>query len=254
MNISVLQNYKKSIEYPFPHICIDNALPDNVYRELEQTFPEELVMSTPPLDNGITYRYKSNPAMKDNNLPNIWQDFFEYHTSEEYFRKCIQIFEKDLLELYSSEILHRMFTESVRVRKLQKGGTFVTDCQYVIHKPVNEDNTTRTPHLDNPGEIYAGLLYMKKQSDNSSGGNFVLHKTKNIERVYKKSGRSVDKIFCNPVKEILYKPNTFCMFLNVQNSVHSVTSRVNANTIRRSINIIGEYNKTGKMYNIEELD
>ena len=43
------------------------------------------------------------------------------------------------------------------------------------------------------------------------------------------------------------------MFLNVHNSVHSVSPRINATERRRSINIIGEYNKTGKMWEAEEI-
>ena len=44
MNISVLQNFNKVENYPFPHICIENALPEDIYNELEETFPEELIL------------------------------------------------------------------------------------------------------------------------------------------------------------------------------------------------------------------
>ena len=78
MSISVLQNFKKVESYPFPHICIENALPEDIYNELEETFPEQLVCSTEALDKGITYRYKSNPALVDNKISNLWKEFFEY--------------------------------------------------------------------------------------------------------------------------------------------------------------------------------
>ena len=42
------------------------------------------------------------------------------------------------------------------------------------------------------------------------------------------------------------------MFLNVHNSVHSVTPRLNATERRRSVNIIGEYNKNGTMWETQE--
>ena len=35
-----------------------------------------------------------------------------------------------------------------------------------------QTGTSRTPHVDNPVEIYAGLLYMRPRTDNSTGGNF----------------------------------------------------------------------------------
>ena len=93
MQLSVLQNFKGVEMQPFPHLCIDNALPENVYNELVQSFPEDIVCSTPVLDNGITYRYKSNPALVENTTPNIWKEFFKYHTSKEFFDYVTDIFE-----------------------------------------------------------------------------------------------------------------------------------------------------------------
>jgi len=251
MELSVLQNFKGVEMQPFPHLCIDNALPENVYNELVDTFPEDIVCSTPVLDNGITYRHKSNPVLLESRTPSIWKEFFAYHTSPEFFQYVIEIFEDAFLKYYPKEIYEELLLGDVGIRKIQKKTKLVTDCQFVVHEPVNETSTTRTPHLDNPGEIYAGLLYMKKTNDASTGGNFTLHKVKGVDKVYNKSGRAV--LQNNPVKEIEYKANTFCMFLNVHNSVHSVTPRINATERRRSINIIGEYNKTGKMWEAEEI-
>ena len=252
MSISVLQNFKKVESYPFPHICIENALPEDIYNELEETFPEQLVCSTEALDKGITYRYKSNPALVDNKISNLWKEFFEYHTSKNFFNHVISIFENSIESYYNTEFITQ-FNGDVGVRKLSKKTYFVTDCQYVVHEPVDQTGTTRTPHLDNPGEIYAGLLYIKKKHDTSTGGNFVLHEADKVNKVYNTLGRQVDETLFNPVKEVEYKANTFCMFLNVNQSVHSVTPRINPTQRRRSINIIGEFNKTGKMWEAEEI-
>ena len=45
------------------------------------------------------------------------------------------------------------------------------------------------------------------------------------------------------------------MFANCSpNTVHGVTQRVNPTTIRRSVNIIGEFKRGyAKMYNVEEI-
>lgn len=251
MELNVLQNFKGVEMQPFPHLCIDNALPEKIYNELVDTFPEDIVCSSQVLDNGITYRYKSNPVLIEDKVPTIWKDFFSYHTSQEFFKHVIEIFEDSFLKYYNKDVYEEMILGDVGIRKISKKTKYVTDCQFVVHEPIEETSTSRTPHLDNPGEIYAGLLYMKKTNDISTGGNFTLHEIDSVDRVYNKSGRAVEKN--NPVKEIEYKPNTFCMFLNVHNSVHSVTPRINASERRRSINIIGEYNKTGKMWETEEI-
>ena len=61
-NLSVIQNIKEVHDHPYPYVCVEDALPENLYKELEETFPEELVTSTSPHDGGITYRYKCKEA------------------------------------------------------------------------------------------------------------------------------------------------------------------------------------------------
>ena len=100
MNISVIQNVKSLLHNPYPHVCVEDALPEKIYNELEETFPEELVCSTQPHDGGITYRYKANPALIDRKIPQIWQDFFDYHTSEDYFKEVISLFEPSIEKHY----------------------------------------------------------------------------------------------------------------------------------------------------------
>ena len=64
-NLSVIQNIKEVHDYPYPYVCVEDALPENLYKELEETFPEELVTSTSPHDGGITYRYKCKEAQQN---------------------------------------------------------------------------------------------------------------------------------------------------------------------------------------------
>ena len=251
--ISVLQNVKTVFKHPYPHVCVDEALPDYIYKELAETFPQELVCSTQPHDGGITYRYKSNPALVEGKISNIWQEFFEYHTSSDYFRECINLFEPWIEELYP-QYLDDMYSKPVTVRDIDNTGNYVTDCQFVVHEPVDETGTSRTPHIDNPVEIYAGLLYMRLPEDESIGGNFTIHEvTGEITEVNKKLGRQVEDSLHNPVKQVPYVANSFCMFLNVKDSVHSVTPRIKPQHRRQSINIIGEFNGTGRMWKVKEI-
>jgi hypothetical protein len=253
VNISVLQNVTTVFTQPYPHICVDHALPELIYNELESTFPQELICNTQPHDGGITYRYKSNPALVDKVIPPIWQDFFEYHTSVDYFRECISLFEPHIEQLYP-QYLEELYSKPVTVRDIDNSGSYVTDCQFVVHEPVDETGTSRTPHIDNPVEIYAGLLYMRQPQDESSGGNFTIHEcTGVIEQVNKSLGRQVDDSIHHPVKQVPYVANTFCMFLNVLGSIHSVTPRIKPEHRRHSVNIIGEFNGSGRMWKVKEI-
>jgi hypothetical protein len=85
-NLSVLQNVTEVRSDPFPYVCVEGAMPDRFYRELEATFPEDMIVNnTQPHDGGICYRFKCKEATMWQ-PPAIWQDFFAYHTSPEYFR------------------------------------------------------------------------------------------------------------------------------------------------------------------------
>ncbi len=251
-NLSVIQNIKEVHDHPYPYVCVEEALPEKIYKELEETFPEELVTSTSPHDGGITYRYKCKEA-QENAIPPIWQDFFAYHTSPEYFKACISLFGGSIERLYS-QYRDLLNADNITVRDVDNSGSYVTDCQFVVHEPVDQTGTSRTPHVDNPVEIYAGLLYMRKANDKSEGGNFTIHEQiGNIEQVNKSLGRQVEENVHKPVREVSYKPNSFCMFLNVMGSIHSVTPRIEPTERRRSINIIGEFNGNGKMWKVKEI-
>lgn len=259
MSLNVLQNLKTVYDKPYPHVVIENALPEKIYQELEQTFPIEKVTSVKPVEN-ITHKLNTHEIVQSD-VASIWKEFCEYHTSKEYVNQCLSIFESKLENVLGSSLLKECKTTPVLPRGMYKkrnlDPTFLTsECQLVVHKPLPDDQTTRTTHIDNPGEIYAGLLYMKPKHDTSEGGNFVIHETKPVKKVRKKGGRPVDSSFENPVKTIPYQANTFVMFLNLPKSVHGVTKRKNAKLSRRSVNIIAEFNEyvTGQtMYSVQEL-
>ena len=124
-----------------------------------------------------------------------------------------------------------------------------------MHKPI--DFSSRTPHIDNPREIYAALLYMPYKDDHSTGGEFQLHKTTaDITQVNKNGGRAVGELAGDVVKTVPYKRNTLVVFCNnATNTVHSVSARKNATLHRRSVNIIAEFNKIAKrsMFKVQEL-
>ena len=252
-DLSCIQNVKTVHTDPYPYVCVEGALPDNRYRELCETFPMELVTSTTPHDGGICYRYKMKECQQEAPPP-IWQDFFAYHTSAEYFKACVELFAPSISKIYGDEFLHNLLQGSVTPRDVDNSGQYVADCQFVVHEPVDQTGTSRTPHVDNPVEIYAGLLYMRQPGDVAQGGNFTVHRaTGEITEVNKSLGRQVDDSLHVPHFEVPYEANNFCMFLNVKDSVHGVTPRIAPTMRRRSINIIGEFNGNGKMWKVKEI-
>jgi len=188
--------------------------------------------------------------LKPGVVSELWRKFTEYHTSIEFYNEVKYIFKDYITDIPNVE-------NTLSPRGWDKGNDMIgTDCQTVMHSPI--DFSSRTPHIDNPREIYAGLLYMPYPNDDSTGGEFQIHRSVGqIKRVNKNGGREVEvKNQGGIVKSVPYKRNTFVMFCNnSSNTVHSVSKRKNATLHRRSVNIIAEYNRVAKksMFKIEEF-
>ena len=100
-------------------------------------------------------------------------------------------------------------------------------------------------HIDSPKEIYAGLLYMKQESDTSGGGNLEFYSNKGSSTSYiENSLREVCPSSVIKRKVIDYKKNSFVMFLNAEDAVHGVSPRIGAKTERVSVNMIAERAKS----------
>jgi hypothetical protein len=250
---SLLQKKPTVQTDPYPHVVIEDALPWDLYENLEAEFPEKTLLATDPFDNGICYRLKADKLLSLTFESGLWRDFAEYHTSAEWFNEVNELFKP-----YMPGVLHKTFTEDDLGARgwADENKNIWTDCQAVIHKPI-EEKSTRTPHIDNPMEMWAGLLYMPYPDDQSTGGEFQIYSTQSsVQKVDKKAGRQIyDSDLGTVVKTIPYKRNTFVMFANNSpNTVHGVSLRQNATLNRRSVNIIGEFKRGyATMYNVQEV-
>ena len=250
---SLLQKKPTVQTDPYPHVIIEDALPWDLYENLEAEFPEKTLLATDPFDNGICYRLKADKLLSLTFESGLWRDFAEYHTSAEWFNEVNELFKP-----YMPGVLHKTFTEDDLGARgwADENKNIWTDCQLVMHKPI-EERTTRTPHIDNPMEMWAGLLYMPYPDDQSTGGEFQIYSTQSsVQKVDKKAGRQIyASDLGTVVKTVPYKRNTFVMFANNSpNTVHGVSLRQNATLNRRSVNIIGEFKRGySTMYNVQEI-
>jgi hypothetical protein len=246
MNLSVLQKKPKLILEPYPHFVIEDALPQEVYEQLEKEWPTEQLLSTEPFDSGICYRLKADEMLKPKKVSNLWKEFTEYHTSMEFYKHMTGVF---------GDLVPHFEDLTLSPRGWDTGNDKIgTDCQTVMHKPITY--SSRTAHIDNPREIYAALLYMPYKEDRSTGGEFQIHETHDtISEVNKNGGREVKEKAGRIVKTIPYKANTLVVFCNNSTRcVHSVSARKNAVLHRRSVNIIAEFNRAAgrKMFEVKE--
>ena len=234
-SISVLQNFKRVESDPYPHIMIQQALPRQVHDELLSTLPNELIDQQEARDHHGKRTYHVSQVKMDGwGISNIWREFTEYHTSQEFFNQVMEIFSPwhDILPIEKDKLI----LEDRSKDTLPSGANCFTDFNFVKHPPVN-NISNRTPHCDNEKEIYAGLLYLKHKEDRSVGGGFNIHQADNLEMTKLRELVHPGKVF----KTCPYESNNFVMFFNVKQSVHSVEPRQDAHHPRISINMIARY-------------
>lgn len=259
MSFNVLQKVNSTHVrmHPFPHIVIEDALPQTLYDELDKTYPETLLNSDSPNimnDRGHTRRYLSYRVLEDRKVSDAWLGFFDYHISQDFYKHVTHnVFGPAIKEYYPEQYDAILNTPSVPRRHVGQSETktpIVTDCQFVMNNPLSANETSRTPHLDNPVEIYAALLYMKRYDDECIGGDIQVYEGLNGKKpeIFGKREARLDSI--KMAGACPYKPNSVILFLNCRHGVHGVGSIQNQTKVRRSINIIGEYGDGRSLFKI----
>lgn len=248
-NLSLLQNFHKSNFYtdPFPHIIIDNALPDNIYNELEKSTPNDLISKSDfQLNNSRTNIF---PDQLENNLKyKIWFDFLAYHNSIDFYEEFIAIFKNEINRLYPNLIkeqkkkfLRKGSIKTMRNKdsaKIQKGETLFTSI-YGCNTPVKTPTSVVQPHLDHYNKFYFGLYYLRPEEDKSEGGDLVIYRWKNDYSNFKKKNIIFTEKWTNmhehvnPVKKVEYKKNCVIFGINTIDSLHGVTIRQKTDYIRQ---------------------
>lgn len=240
--LNVLTNIGKVNELPFPFVETTQCFPDDVY---------DLLAATRPLFDDVICRNKednnrridlSGTNLLDNEfLHPLWKDFISYHTSHSFYLKILDKFEAYFLQFYPH--LKNMRDYKTAIRYSEEEADIYLECQISYNSPVKEKSTVNKPHVDNPLELWASLLYMKDPDDNA-GGDLVLHECKEPPRFHKK--RHAYPECLTPFKTIYYAPNTYVGFVNSPISIHSVTEREVTDKARLMVNLSLEFVKKGK--------
>ena len=239
---SVLHNKNnvKFVETPFPYLVIDNALPKEYYKILVENFPSnKKIIDKNEYKENYAYRYNAANSLEDTEISYVWRNFVKYHTSYDFVDDFYNFFLSSIEKNYPSSKGKLPSKENTGVR-FKQNNYFNLDCQFVINTPNSNESAVIEPHLDNPKEFYAGLLYMREKDDDSTGGNLTTHKFKDQPIFHGKSRTRYENI--NLIEEIEYKENRLVMFLNTLKSIHGVSKRSKTNYYRKYINIIGEFN------------
>ena len=229
---SVLAKPHKVILEPFPHIVIEDCLPEDYYRRLESSFPDWKDIAAGVSDENKRVDWNARHALEKDISP-WWKAFISYHTSRAFYLDVLRDFETHIHLMYpqTAWVGMRNIISGMRFRDR---GNFVLDCQIGVNTPTEKKTRVRGPHVDNPVELWGGLLYFPLDQ----GGDLILYKHNFPPKFIGKA--ELDDRCVTEVGRVPYKANTFVLFLNGVNSVHGVSER-QSNLPRRLVNFVGEF-------------
>ena len=216
---SILDKFDSSCYFsePFPHLIIENCLDDNTLTNICNDYPDQsdfvnLDKYNNEFSENTRYNISANKIINEKALRNLSEttiNFFKFHTSDEYLSELIKIFQDDIQKYYPSfysNIKNKINDNLAIIRGSESNGNYITlDCQFAINSTSSKESAVIEPHVDNPVELFAGLLYLRDENDNSSGGNLEIYQVdKNKKPIFYGKHR-VKRKYLSLVKTIEYK-------------------------------------------------
>lgn len=235
---------------PYPHLVAHRALDPAYYAELEASYPEiEAIAGQGPLISNKRYDRSAFDVQADSTIPQIWRDFFAYHSSQAFLTDILRFWGGAIVQAYPDLEMRfgkplAQLTAGVRQPGRQSApenlqADVMLDCQFGVNSPVTTVSSVRVPHVDNPLKLFVGLLYFRRSDDRSTGGDLNLYRLKG-RRYYHDKKLNVPERFIETVSQVPYQANTLVMFLNTERSLHGVTPRSITEVPRRFVNLVGE--------------
>ena len=227
---------------PYTHHARQNAVPAEVYRQLEAEFPrlEAILNGRNETGSNVAVRLTVKQVLGDRRISPLWREFFEYHTSGDYWRHVTRLFGDHLRREFPGleERVGRRFEDwRVVPRGFAGDADIRLDFQFVMNTPVSEVTSVKTPHVDLCDKIFSALFYFRDTADQVDGGDFDLYRWKREPRFIKH--RSMDRDV-ELVKTLRYTANSYACFVNSARAVHGVSPRGITTIPRRYINFIAE--------------
>lgn len=232
-DISILQRFRSEHLHlePFPHIIIEDALPQDLYDRLAAEYPES---SLGGYTHGFRdFRYYQMDFTPEHITP-LWQEFVDFHSSRAFKDQVVRAIEPGLRRLYPEIADKYLEVDTILRHQGKPRGVAAMEVQFVMNSADTEK--IRTPHLDQGRELFACLFYMKRPDDHSTGGDLYIYEKTTTDFEFK-SGRLAPEDQIRTVSSVPYRANSLIIFLNSLDSIHGVGPRTGAQVLRRYVNI-----------------
>jgi hypothetical protein len=228
---------------PYAHIVTDAPYEPALYDRLAESFPptDWFLGGLDDIKSNQAVRIPAYHVINNEKFSPEWQEFFRYHTSQEFWGDIVRVFGDSLRATYPDlESRAGLAFEDWRVKRRNESGEAQVslDLLFVINTAVVRSGSVRPPHVDDEKKIFSGLFYMKPDDDPTPGGDLAIYKTLGTDTQF--GGHYVEDRQIEQTGLVKYAANRFIGFVNSDRSIHGVTSRPVTPHIRRYINFVAE--------------
>jgi hypothetical protein len=231
---------------PFPHIVLERAIPDDVARSLVTKYPAvETIARGEAVSSNQRFSFSARDVRASSSVDPLWKAAIEAHVSQEFVIDVLRVFRTHILAAYPDFEDRFGPFDALVARPRRTNDTVNTphlllDAQICINTPVTgSPNSVRKAHVDNPLELFAGLLYLRDPQDDSTGGDLDIFKL--LPGKYRfHRGCYIDDKYVEKVKTIPYRLGTLVFFMNSPKSLHGVSVRGQTSVPRRFMNLVIE--------------
>ena len=252
MSLSVLQTVAKTdIRLsPYPHIIIRDALPAALCEQLVAQYPALDVLGVDPARNNVRWSYPEKQVRGNPAIPGVWRDVIGYHASRAFYDEFLDLFATAIMRLYPG-----LYPEERALRDLRAGvreiddfgqADILLDAQISGNTPVTRARSVKPNHIDSHRKLFTGLLYLRRDEDDSTGGDLEIRRFRKDctgkRRMGCYDGVYVDDRHTERIATVPYAKNVLIMFINSLESLHGVTVRQVTPHCRLFMNIVGEVN------------
>jgi hypothetical protein len=227
---------------PYPHIVIEDALDRDLAARLREQYPMR-VLQEEIASNADTRRFNLRgwDALQHSAVTPLWKEFLRYHSSTEFFREIVALFRDAMAVHYPTRTFDQLKV-GLRKRETFADADVLLDAQAGFNTPSRTPRSVRKAHIDEPQKVFAGLYYLRREEDDSEGGDFLVYRPRagRAGRFRLYNDVYVDPRDCEVDTVVPYRHNVFVLFLNTPQSWHGVSVRSVTEHPRIFANLLGE--------------
>lgn len=230
---------------PFPHAVIPDAIDADLYATLAREMPplEVLVKGRRYVSNERWNFSAANVGMSPHASP-AWKAFIQAHVNQPFLDSVLTLFAPHIRAAYPNfESDFRPLPSlraGIRGADDYSSANVLLDAQIAVNTPVTGPaNTVRGPHVDMPEKLFIGLFYMRRDGDDSTGGELEFYRSR-VKTPSFNERRDVPLAEMELVRRIPYAANQLVIFLNTPWTLHGVTPRNPTPHPRYFVNLVGQ--------------